>query len=319
MFIKSIIITLLLLSSLNAIEIDNDGNVKCNPKDNIKKCFEIGDGKRISLLPGNYEVSMLQITKDNTTLIIPKGAILNLKQQDYPKKDGAIIGVYGKHKKWEKQYEQIKNVTIDLDGIIDGHKSYFIPKDISYEGINIKYGENCKIIGSGTIRNINGDGIDIDSSKYCLFRGKTGDERLKLLNNSGNGLHFGSPRPITGSYYNIVLDLYAEGNGYLHKRNGFDLSWPNPNGAIYINCIAKNNRKNWEIDGMGGQVIDSQSINTGKVKLEDTFCGASKAIVNGEDITNQNLVSKKSKILLKYYLKKILGIKTQNMLEGIKF
>lgn len=251
-FLKIIFINLLFLSNIYAIEMDNNGNIKCNPSDNIQECLNQGGGKTITLLAGNYEVPMLQITEDNTTLIIPKGAIINLKEQEYPKKDGAILKIYKKHHKWTDDWKPIKNVTVYLDGVIDGHKDYFIQKDISYEGINIKYGENCQIMGSGIIRNINGDGIDIDASKYCLFKGIASDERLKLLNNSGNGLHFGSPRPITGSYYNIALNLYAKGNGYLHKRNGFYLFWPNPYGVIYINCIAKDNRKNWEIYGMGG-------------------------------------------------------------------
>jgi len=318
-FIKSILIILLLTLTINAMEIDNSGNIKCNTSDDIQQCIDKGAGKIISFLPGVYEVPMLKVRSDDTTIIIPKGIVFNLKKQDYPKKDGAIIGIYHKHIKFKKEYKEIKNVTIYFDGIIDGRKLFFEKQDISYEGINIKYGNNCKIIGTGTIKDINGDGIDIDASKYLVVRGKSDKERLKLISNNGNGIHFGSPRPIIGSRNNVIMYAYAEDNGYLHKRNGFDLSWPNKDGAIYINCIAKDNRKNWEINGMGGQVLDSQSINTGKVELKDTFGGASKVIINEKDITNQDFVSTKTKILLKNNIKKFLGMQTQEMLEGIKY
>lgn len=66
-------------------------------------------------------------------------------------------------------------------------------------------------------------------------------------------------------------------------------------------------------------MIDSKSLNTGKVKLEDTFGGASKVVINGKDATNQDFISKKTKILLKYHIKKILGLKTNKMFEGIEF
>jgi hypothetical protein len=316
---KNIIYIVILFLNLNAMEIDKNGNIKCTALDNIQKCLNQGGGKTITLVPGVYEVPMLQITKDNTVLIIQKGTIIKLKKQNYPKKDGAVIKVYKKHHKWKNDWKEIRNVVIYMDGVIDGQKDYFIPKGISYEGINIKYGYNCKVIGNGTIKNINGDGIDIDASKYCLFRGISTDKMLKLLNNSGNGLHFGSPRPIIGSRFNVAMFLYAEGNGFKDKRNGFDLSWPNPNGAIYINCVSKDNRKNWEIDGVGGEVIDCQSINTGKVLLNNTFGGACRAIINNKDVTDKELISKKTKILIKYHIKKFFGMKIQEFLKDVTF
>ena len=56
------------------------------------------------------------------------------------------------------------------------------------------------------------------------------------------------------------------GNGFDRKRNGFDLSWPNPWGAFYIDCIALNNYRNWSIE-THGVVVRSQSIG-GKNKDE---------------------------------------------------
>jgi len=102
---------------------------------------------------------------------------------------------------------------------------------------------------------------------------------------------------------------------------GVDLSWPNSSGATYINCIAKDNRKNWEIDGVGGGVIDSKLIDSkkGRVLFQDDFKGASSVTINGVNVTNKNIISVKSILLLKYYIAKIFGMETNPMYEGIQY
>lgn len=278
----------------------------CSPEDKLQECFDKGAGKTVYLLPGLHLSYVANIHSD-TTVYIPKDVTVKLAD-DAPlnEKGGTVVGIKG------TPSERIKNVKVFLDGIIDGNKEVHIKKNHGYEGLNLAYAENCEIVGRGTIQNVNGDGIDIDDSRYCLIKG------LKFINNSGNGLHFGSPRPITGSKFNVAMNLYAEGNGYLHNRNGFDLSWPNKDGAFYINSTAKDNRKNWEIDAVGGIVVDSYSQDTGKVKVDDTFGGAEKFIVNNKDITSKKWISKKTKVIFKNDIKKLIG-KDNPMFDGVSY
>ncbi len=125
--------------------------------------------------------------------------------------------------------------------------------------------------------------------------GKGGDfEGVKLINNEGTGFHFGSPRPIRPSKRNVAVGLYAEGNGFERIRNGLDHSWPN-NGVIYIGCIAKDNYRNYQIDGEGGMVLASRSIDTGSVVKSDNFNNASFAEVNGQIQVPTNLKTTNAK------------------------
>ena len=74
---------------------------------------------------------------------------------------------------------------------------------------------------------------------------------------------------------------------------------------------------NWEIDAVGGIVVNSKSINSGLVREKDEFAGASHVVINDKDITSQDFISKKTKLLLKNELKKLIG-KANPMYDGVK-
>jgi hypothetical protein len=207
----------------------------------------------------------------------------------------------------------MKNVHLVLDGEIDANKEIHSPETGGWEGVNYAWVENSSITGSGTIHSASGDGIDLDAVKNVLVEGVT------VRDNDGTGLHFGSTRPIHGSIDNVVMNVKSINNGFLAKRNGFDLSWPNPNGAVFINCHAEDNYRNFEIEAAGGIVVNSFSIDNGKVGEPDDFGGASFARVNGKDVTNKRWISKKKEILIKRDIKKIFGMEYPEYLDGVEY
>ena len=127
---------------------------------------------------------------------------------------------------------------------------------------------------------------------------------MTVRDNGGSGIHFGSPRPITGSHSNAVMNVLSHDNGFERLRNGFDISWPNPSGAIFINCVSKNNFRNFDIEATGTVVLSSYSLSSGKTKKKDNFGGASLAIVDGINV-NTKWISKNWIMLVKL-LKNIL-------------
>ena len=165
--------------------------------------------------------------------------------------------------------------------------------------------------GAGSVINVKGDGIDVDASEDCYFSG------LTLADNEGSGFHFGSPRPIVGSKDNIVRNMRAYRNGFGYKRNGFDLSWPNRNGAVFQSCVSVNNYRNWQIEAAGA-VLSSFSIDDGLVEAPDDFGGAYYSSINGEDLTSPSLLSKKTKVLLYNDLKKLFGLGASH-LNGVEY
>ena len=181
------------------------------------------------------------------------------------------------------------------------------------EAINLAYVKNSIITGSGTIHSVNGDAVDIDSSDNIRI------ENITVKNNDGSGIHFGSPRPVNGSRDNLVIGVTAIGNGFLDERNGFDLSWPNPRGAIFINCVAKDNYRNYQIEAVGGVVINSMSVNTGIVIDSDDFSGADYVFINGENKTNKSLFSKRLRILIHRDINRILGRQTADYLNELEY
>jgi polygalacturonase len=297
---------ILFIHVLHADSKNIDSNIiYCSPNENLQKCMDKAAGKELRLLDGIHKSYMLTIPS-NTTLYIPKGATIKLADDAVmPHKGGYVVGVHG------TKEEKIQNVRIILDGIIDGNNKIHPYEKSGNEGINFKWVANSMIIGNGTIKNCSGDGIDIDVSFKCIFSG------VKLLNNSGTGFHFGSPRPIEGSENNVVTNIYAENNGFKNKRNGIDLSWPNPNGAIFVNCIAKDNYRNWAIEAKC-LVINSKSITQNKKIKNDEFGGSLLTQINGVDITNTDFVKKKNILLFINDLKKIFG-KENKMYQGIEY
>lgn len=254
----------------------NDHIIFCKPEDNLQQKVNEAEGKELRLLPGTH-ISYVTDIPSNTTIYIPQNATIKLADdidlsgffKGSPKGDAAVIRCTG------TEAAPLENIKIILNGTIDGNKENHPYSAGGFEGIAFKWVKNSTIKGVGVVKNANGDGIDVDAVSKCYFEG------VKLINNEGTGFHFGSPRPIRPSKRNVAVGLYAEGNGFERIRNGFDHSWPN-NGVIYIGCIAKDNYRNWQIDGEGGMVLASRSINTGYVVKPDDFDDASFAQVNGQ-------------------------------------
>ncbi len=253
-----------------------DKVIFCDPEDDLQQCVNQAEGKELRLLPGTH-LSYVTDIPGNTTMYVPSGATIKLADEvdlsvfckTCPRGDAAVIRSTG------TEAEPLENINIILDGTIDGNKEKHPYSDGGFEGIAFKWVKNSSITGVGVVKNANGDGIDVDAVSQCYFEG------IKLMNNEGTGFHFGSPRPIRPSERNVVVGLYAEGNGFERKRNGFDHSWPN-NGVFYIGSVAKDNYRNWQIGGAGGMVIASRSIDTGDVVEPDDFENASFAGVNGQ-------------------------------------
>nr|QOS24809.1 hypothetical protein VP359_00013 [Vibrio parahaemolyticus] len=96
------------------------------------------------------------------------------------------------------------------------------------------------------VHSANGDGIDLDAVHNSKISG------LTVRENGDSGIHFGSPRPIMPSTNNIVIGVTSINNGFRIGKSGFDLSWPNPDGAIYVNCVAIDNYRNYKMEATGG-------------------------------------------------------------------
>lgn len=266
----------------------NNNIIFCKPEDNLQQKVNEAEGKELRLLPGTH-ISYVTDIPSNTTLYIPQNATIKLADdvdlsvffKGSPKGDAGVIRSAG------TEAAPRENIKIILNGTIDGNKENHPYSSDNLgaggcEGIALKWIKNSSITGVGVVKNVNGDGIDVDAVSQCYFEG------VKLINNGGTGFHFGSPRPIRPSKRNVAVGLYAEENGFERNRNGFDHSWPN-NGVIYIGCIAKDNYRNWQIDGEGGMVLASRSIDTGDVVELDDFDDASFAEVNGQILVPTNL------------------------------
>lgn len=188
----------------------------------------------------------------------------------------------------------IENVHIIVDGEINGNKSIHTYKKGGIEGIDWKWVNNSTISGSGVIHSANGDGIDIDATFNSVISDVT------VRDNGDSGIHFGSPRPIAGAgnQNNVVIGVTSINNGFRIGKSGFDLSWPNPDGVIYVNCTAIDNYRNFFIEISCGAIYNAISKNCGKVVKEDNISGADYAVINAENITNKKFISIKSQILI---------------------
>lgn len=284
----------------------------CKPEADLQKCIDDSNHRTISLDKGIYLVEQIKLPSD-ITFIIPKGATIKLSDKAYINSntiDGSSNSVLSAIGTLDKPVE---NLHIILHGAIDGNKQNHPYEKGGVEGIDIKHIKNSSISGDGIITSANHDGLDIDAAEDLIIRDIT------IKNNGGTGLHFGSPRPIIGSFNNIVINVTATLNGFERQRNGIDLSWPNENGAIFINCISIDNYRNYEIEAEGGIVINSHSIDNGNVIKEDIFTGSIYTHVNNKNITNKAILSKKTKILLKRDIKDFFGIEYEKHLEGVKY
>ena len=280
----------------------------CPVHEEIQFCVDQIEAGEIYLKPGNYFTKGVHL-KSNLKLIIPTGAFIQLSDDailNPDAKDGRVNAIFFAEGQPQKP---IENVHIILDGVIDGNKVVHTSSRGGLEGINFKYVRGGSIVGNGIIQNVNGDGIDIDASTDVLLKSFT------TRYHGGSGIHFGAPRPLSGSYRNIVIGITSIGNGFDRERNGFDLSWPNPWGAIFMDCVAVENYRNWAIE-TDGIVINSQS-SAGSQR--DKFEGQGTYNINGKSIDPITLISTRTRILLKRDLKKLLGIETPHYLEGLKY
>lgn len=284
----------------------------CDVNDNINLIIKKSNpGDIISLLPGIHYTNGIFL-KSNITFIIPNKAILKLRDSADINKDAfggianAVLMAKG------SKDSPLTNLNVMVYGEIDGNKKHNNYENGGVEGINLSWVNNSTILGNGIIHSVNGDGVDLDAVQNVIVKD------ISVINNGGSGIHFGSPRPIYGSVGNIIINVKSFNNGFRAKRNGFDLSWPNPNGAVFVNCLSKDNYRNFEIEASNSVVFNSISINTGEVIDDDYFGGANYAFINGKNQTNKSWVSRKSIIIFKHKLKRLLNIDSPRYLDNIK-
>ena len=291
---------------------DNKNITYCDVNDNIHLIMKKSKpGDVISLLPGIHYTNGIFI-KSNTTFIIPDKAILKLRDSADINKEAfggianAVIMAKGSRE------APLVNLIIKVYGQVDGNKKHNSYENGGVEGINLSWVKNSMIEGDGIIHSVNGDGVDLDAVTNIIVKD------ISVINNGGSGVHFGSPRPIYGSIGNVIVNVKSLNNGFRAKRNGFDLSWPNPNGAVFVNCLSKDNYRNFEIEAPNSAVFNSKSINTGAVVDDDYFGGANFVFINGKNQTNKSWVSRKSIILSKHKLKRFFNIDSPKYLDNLK-
>ncbi len=286
----------------------------CYPSVDLQSCIDESKTSTISLSKGIYNVQGIHISS-NTTFIIPKHSTLRLDDDAVLDSDAFggeanfVLASIG------SKDSMIENVHIIVDGEIDGNKTIHTYEKGGVEGIDWKWVTNSTISGSGVIHYANGDGIDIDATFNSIISDVT------VRDNGDSGIHFGSPRPIAGagSKNNVVIGVTSLNNGFRIGKSGFDLSWPNPDGVIYVNCNAIDNYRNFFIEASGGVIYNAISQNNGKVVKKDIISGADYAVINGENATNKAFISLKSQILIKRDIKKLLGMEYHKHLDGIKY
>lgn len=309
---KNIIVFVLYLVPLSTLA--NEKITICSSEQKLQECIDTSKSNVISLSEGVHNTDGIHIAS-NTTFIIPKKSILRLSDVAKLNPDAFggeanfVLGSIG------TEENQLENIHLIIDGEVDGNRSIHTYEKGGVEGIDWKWVSNSTISGTGVIHSVNGDGIDLDATFNSVISGVT------VRDNGDSGIHFGSPRPIAGagSKNNVVIDVKSISNGFRIGKSGFDLSWPNPDGVIYVNCTAIDNYRNFFIEASGGAIYNAISNSSGKVVKEDDINGADYAVVNGENITNKKLISTKTQILIKRDIKKLLGMDYHKHLDGIKY
>ena len=245
-------------------------NILCkkDKRNFIDHCFQSNiSNKSIKIPDGLTLTSGIKIIGENITIDIPKESIIKLSPEvDVPDSfDGAkalsLIQI--------GTSEQIaRNITINLNGILDGSREFHPYENGGIEGINIINGEYLLIQGNGKVHSFNGDGIDIDKMNNSLIDG------ISAIDNGASGFHYGSSRPIpkiNTSSNNILMNITAINNGFLRKRNGIDISWPNREENYFINTKSFYNYRNYEIEGEKALVHNCISDRGKSTQKRDIF------------------------------------------------
>ena len=236
-------------------------------KENLQSCIFDNNNELIIIPKGNYFIEKPLKIPNSSKIFIREDAVIKLSNSaKMPRFGGSVIELKGNYK------DLISDITIIQNGVIDGNKNIHSYDKSGNEGIKIDYADRVVIFGNGVIQNVSGDGIDLDATSNSVILG------VSTKNNSGSGIHFGSPRPIIkSSKNNQIIGAYSSENGFYHERNGFDVSFPNMNSATYAWSIADKNFKNWEILGSNSKVFKGVSINN---KTKDETQGASVVEIN---------------------------------------
>lgn len=104
------------------------------------------------------------------------------------------------------------------------------------------------------------DGLDLDDTEDTLVEG------CIAYNCNGNGFHIS-----TNSAQNRIIGNYAEGNGFELSRSGFD-HYPSAADNVYIGNIAKDNYRNWDVNGTACVWVGNHSL--GSPTVVDTLNSA---------------------------------------------
>ena len=267
--------------------------------------------EKVYLSEGTHLTDGLLVKRSDLEIIIPIGCRLILRDSAkldpmaFGGKSNAVLKVEGTIS------SPIKNITIDLQGEIDGNKLANPYEKGGVEGINFIYVQDSKIKGSGQVVNCNGDGIDLDAVEGLLVSDVT------VKSNGGSGIHFGSPRPITASSNSLIQNVSAIDNGFRAFRNGFDVSWPNKTGIVFYDCYAANNYRNWEIHAEGTVLINCRENQSNRHSVSNDFSDAEYVDLNGLNQTDKSFISTKNWVMFKRDLKSFFGYEIPDHLKGL--
>jgi hypothetical protein len=239
---------------------------ECVPNDNFQNCLDENVSKVIYVKRGVYQIAPFSLNS-HQRLVIGSDTTLKLGDNiEMPYKDGYVVGIMGTGN------EPIKNVTLILDGVIDGNKAIHPYERSGNECLRVDYALDLTIAGLGMLQNCSGDGLDIDISRNVFISG------ISASDNSGAGFHVGSGRPIKSSYNILGIGLTATNNGHRLGRAGIDASWPNENSNFYLLSSGEGNYRNWELEGAGALSILSKSKQATEA---DILSGSSFSVING--------------------------------------
>lgn len=226
--------------------------------------------------PGMHTTRGIRISRSHVALYIPSGAeilldpMVSVPNVCCGETPLSVLGIYGDPR------DPVHDVVVVLEGIIDGNK-FIHPRmqgetdQGGVEGINVVYGHNILLVGSGTVQRANGDCIDIDASHRVLVYG------LQALECGDSGVHLGSPRPISGSSDVFILGVKSRDHG----RWGVSASWPNSH-VVIADTVASRNCGNFGVASAWSWVLDSHST---EPMCADRFQGARYAQINETNVS----------------------------------